>query len=131
MNLIYIVSYTEFFFIPSFISLYYLNTLFTEKKLSWLIYVSIKELEIRTSIGFKLVFEFSKLVFLTLVFNNILSLSCFFLLIIDLYLLIAAVIGQFIITTAELVIPTGIQTNEANAELKTQPVTVKAKISNF
>ena len=131
MNLIYIVSYTEFFFIPSFISLYYLNTLFTEKNLSWLIYVSIKELEIRTSIGFKLVFEFSKLVFLTLVFNNILSLSCFFLLIIDLYLLIAAVIGQFIITTAELVIPTGIQTNEANAELKTQPVTVKAKISNF
>ena len=93
--------------------------------------MSIKELEIRTSIGFKLVFEFSKLVFLTLVFNNILSLSCFFLLIIDLYLLIAAVIGQFIITTAEPVIPTGIQTNEANAELKTQPVTVKAKISNF
>ena len=93
--------------------------------------MSIKELEIRTSIGFKLVFEFSKLVFLTLVFNNILSLSCFFLLIIDLYLLIAAVIGQFIITTAELVIPTGIQTNEANAELKRQAVTAKAKISNF
>ena len=30
--------------------------------------------------------------------------------------------------TAELVMPTGTQTNETNAEIKTQPVTVEAKI---
>ena len=30
--------------------------------------------------------------------------------------------------TAELVMPTGTQTNEANAEIETQPVTGEAKI---
>ena len=38
-------------------------------------------------------------------------------------------IAQFFISTAELVIPTGTQTNEANAEIETQPVTVEDKIS--
>ena len=33
------------------------------------------------------------------------------------------------IPTAELIIPTGKQTNEANAEIETQPGTVEAKIS--
>ena len=49
--------------------------------------------------------------------------------IIDLYFLIPAVIVQIFIPTAELVILTGIATNEANAEIETQPVTVEGKIS--
>ena len=32
---------------------------------------------------------------------------------------------------AELIIPTGTQTNEANAEIEMQPVTVETKISKF
>ena len=32
--------------------------------------------------------------------------------------------------TAELVISTGISTNEGNAEIETQPVTVKARIQH-
>ena len=35
------------------------------------------------------------------------------------------------IPTAELVIPIGIQTNQANAEIETQPVTVEARISKI
>ena len=37
---------------------------------------------------------------------------------------------QNFIPTEEFVIPTGIVTNEANAETETQSVTVEAKISN-
>ena len=44
----YIIYFTEFF-ISSFILLYYLNTLFTERNSSWLIYESIKKLEVKTS----------------------------------------------------------------------------------
>ena len=40
-------------------------------------------------------------------------------------------IVQIFIPIAELLIPTGTQTNEANAEIKTQPVTVQDKISKF
>ena len=43
----------------------------------------------------------------------------------DLYLLIPAVIAQSFIPTAELVMPTGRQTNEANAEIETQIVIAK------
>ena len=32
---------------------------------------------------------------------------------------------------AELIIPTGTQANEANAEIEMQPVTVETKISKF
>ena len=53
----------------------------------------------------------------------------FFFLIVDLYFLIAAMIVTVFIPTAKLVIPTGTQTNEANAEIETQPVTVKTNIS--
>ena len=42
-----------------------------------------------------------------------------------LYFLIPAVIVQGFIPTAELIIPTGTQINEANAEVETQPATVK------
>ena len=40
-------------------------------------------------------------------------------------------IGQMFIPTAELVIPTGTQTNEANVEIDTQPGIVETKISKF
>ena len=36
---------------------------------------------------------------------------------------------QIFIPTAELVIPTGTQTNKANAEIETKPVTFETKIS--
>ena len=63
--------------------------------------------------------------------NAILSCVFFFFLIIDLYFLIPAVIPQFFIPTAELVIPAGMVTNEANAEMETEPSTVKTNISKF
>ena len=50
--------------------------------------------------------------------------------IINLYFLILAVIAQMFHPTAEHVIPIGIQTNEQSAEIKTQPVTAEARISN-
>ena len=48
---------------------------------------------------------------------------------IDLYFLIPSIIAQIFIPTAELVTPTGIATNEANAEIETQPVIVETKTS--
>ena len=45
----------------------------------------------------------------------------------DSYFLIPAVITQIFIVAAELVIPAGIPTNEANAEIETQPVTAEMK----
>ena len=39
--------------------------------------------------------------------------------------------AQIYIPIAELVIPTGIQTNEANAEVETQPVIAEDRISKF
>ena len=53
----------------------------------------------------------------------------FFFLIIGFYYLIPAVIAQIFIPAAELAIPTGTQTNEANAETETQPATVEDKTS--
>ena len=79
----------------------------------------IKALEIRTSIIFNLPFPN----------NTILSCFFFFFFIIDLYFLIPAVIAQIYIPTEELVVPTGTQTNEANAEIEKQPVAVETKIS--
>ena len=38
-------------------------------------------------------------------------------------------IAQMFIRTEELVIPTGTQTNKANAKTETQPATVEARIS--
>ena len=81
----------------------------------------VKTLEIRTSIVFNLSFP-----------NNIiLSYFFIFFFIIDLYFFIPAVIAQFFIPTAELVIPAGTQTNKANTEIETQLVIVEAKISKF
>ena len=58
---------------------------------------------------------------------------CFFLffLMIDLYFLITDVIAQIFNPTAELVIPTGIPINKANAEIETQPQTAEIKIKTF
>ena len=63
-------------------------------------------------------------------FPNNIILSCFFFffLIIDLYLLIPAVIAQVFNPIAELIIPIGIPTKEAKAELEPHPVIVEAKI---
>ena len=38
-------------------------------------------------------------------------------------------IAQVFVPTAEFIIPTGTQTNQANAEIETQPVFVEVKIS--
>ena len=56
--------------------------------------------------------------------NTILSCFFFFFLIIDLYFLIPAVIAQIFNPIAEIVIPIGIATKEAKAEMKTHPVIV-------
>ena len=57
--------------------------------------------------------------------------SCFFffILIIDLYFLIPAVITEMFFVNAELVVPTGITNKEARAEIETHLVTVESKIS--
>ena len=83
------------------------------------IYESIKALEIRISIVLNFYFPN----------NTILSCFFFFLFITDLYFLIPAVIAQMFIPTAELVISIGKLTNEANAEIETQPVIAAARIS--
>ena len=96
------------FFISSFISLYSLQTLFTETNSSRLIYVSIKDLGIKTSIVSDFVFAR----------NTVLSYVFFFLLKIDLSLLIPAVIAQIVTPTAELAIPTEIQPLTVYMEIK-------------
>ena len=111
---VYIIYYPE-----CLILLHSLDTLFTETNSSWLIYELIKDLEIRTSIVFNLSFPN----------NTILSCFFFFSYIIELYFLILAVIAQPLISTAEIMIPTWKQANEANIEIETQSVTVETKIS--
>ena len=63
--------------------------------------------------------------------DTILSYFFFSFFIIDLYFLIPPVIEQILIPTVELVTPTVIATNEANAEIERQPVFVETKISKF
>ena len=53
----------------------------------------------------------------------------FFFFTINLYFSIPAVIPQIFILTGERKIPSGIATKEANADFKTQPVTVETKIN--
>ena len=107
------------FFIPSFISSYFLNTLFTKKNLSRLIYELINALEIKSYMLFNLVFAN----------NTILSCFFFFFLIINSYFLIPVVIAQIFILTAVLVIPKGIPAKKAKTEIETHQVTAKAKVS--
>ena len=60
--------------------------------------------------------------------NTILSCFFFFFLIIDLYFLIPKVAKQIFNPIAKLVIPTGISTKEAKAEMEMYLVTVDIKI---
>ena len=53
----------------------------------------------------------------------------FFLFIIYLYFWIPAKIAQMFNSTAELVIPIETQTNEANTNIETQPLTIEARIN--
>ena len=76
--------------------------------LVWLIYVSIKDLGIKTSIVSDFVFAR----------NTVLSYVFFFLLKIDLSLLIPAVIAQIVTPTAELAIPTEIHPLTVYMEIK-------------
>ena len=64
-------------------------------------------------------------------FANYTILSCFFLifLIIELYFLILSVITQVFNRIVELVMPIGISTKEAKAEMETHPVIVEIAIS--
>ena len=64
-----------------------------------------------------------------MVFDSNTTLSYFFLffLITDLYFLIPAVIVQIFISAAELAVSTGTLTNEANAEIETQPLIAETK----
>ena len=64
--------------------------------------------------------------------NNTIS-SCFFVffLIIDLYFLVCAAIKLIVDPIAELIIPTGIATKEAKAEMETHPLIVENKISKY
>ena len=80
--------------------------------------MSLKVLEIKTSIELNLIFAY----------NNIWSWFFLFFLIIDLCYLIPAVIAQIINFTAELVIPIEMPTNETNAETETQPLSTEMKI---
>ena len=61
--------------------------------------------------------------------NTVLPCFFFYFLIIDLYFLIPALITQIFNPTAELVIPMGILTKEAKAEMETHPRTIETKIS--
>ena len=60
--------------------------------------------------------------------NTILLCFFFFLLIIGLYFLIRAVVGQIFNSIAEFVIPIGIPIKEAKAEIEIHPVTAEIKI---
>ena len=60
--------------------------------------------------------------------KNILSCFFFFLLIINLYFLIPAVIAQIFNFISELVFPTGIPSKEAKAEIEIHPVITEAKM---
>ena len=68
-----------------------------------------------------------------LAFANSTILSCFFLffLIIELYFSVPAVSVDIFNLTAELVIPIEIPTNEAKAEIETQPLTAETKIREY
>ena len=61
--------------------------------------------------------------------NTLLSCFFFFFLIVDLCFLIGAVIAQIFNPIAELVIPIGIPTKEAKAEMETHPVIVETSVS--
>ena len=92
--------------------LYSIRILFIKKNSSSLITESTKALEIKTSILLNL--DFAN--------NTIYSCLFFFFLIINLYMLIPAAIAQMFNHIVQLLIPIGIATKEAKAEMETHPV---------
>ena len=66
-------------------------------------------------------------------FANNTTLSCFFIffLVIDLYYLITTAIAQIFNPIAELIIPKGIPSKEAKAELETYPEIVEVKVRKY
>ena len=83
-----------------------------------------------TNIWWIIILDIRTLIVSNLVFPYNTILSCFFFfffLIIDLYFLIPKVIAKSFTPTEDFVIATGAQTNEANAEMGTKPVTVESK----
>ena len=104
--------------ISSLVSSYSLSTLYINSNSSWLIFKSIKALEIKTCMLFNLDFA-----------NNIISFCfSFSFLIIHLYFLIPAVIAQIFNLIAELVIPMRISSKEAKTEIEIHSVIAEAKI---
>ena len=63
--------------------------------------------------------------------KTVLSSCFFFFLIIDWYVLIPAGIAEMFNLIAELVIPIGVPTKEAKAEMETHPVIAEITISNY
>ena len=106
------------FLISSFILSYGFSIFIIETNSSWLITESIKTLEYKTSVLFNLDFA-----------NNTTLLELLFYFI-EFCLLIAAVIAQIFNQVTELIIPLGIPTKEANAEMETHIVIVEPKIRN-
>ena len=94
-------------------------TLFIKTSLSWLIFESIKALEIKTSMLLNL--DFVK--------NTILSIFFLFFLIIHLYVLIPVFISQILNPISELVILIEVPTKEAKTEMEIHPVIVEITIS--
>ena len=107
--------------ISSSILSYSFNTLFIKKNqdhVKLLIYESVNDLEIKASILLNLIFS-----------NNIFLLSLFIIfLIIDLYSLVPVIIAQIFNPIVELVIPIGIPSKEAKAEIEIHAVTSETKI---
>ena len=106
--MVYFTGFLEFFI--SFISLYSSSTVFAGTNSSWLIYESIKTLDIKTLIVFYLAFTNYFIMLCPLFLHNWLILlnSCSY--------------CTNFIPIAELTIPIGTQANEANAEIETQPL---------
>ena len=88
-------------------SSYSFSTLYVKTN-SWLIFELIKPLQMKISVLFN-----------------------FFFLIIDLYFLIHPVLDQIFDPIAELIIPMGIRSKEAKAEIEINPVTAESKKEIF
>ena len=86
-----------------------------------MIYGSIKALESKTLIVFNSVFTS----------NTILSCFFLFLLIIDLYFFIPAMIPLIFILISELTISTETPTNEVNVDIEAQPLMAETKTKNI
>ena len=105
--------------ISSFVSSYSFKKLFIKINSSWLIFESIKALEIKTSM----------LLSLDLANNTILSYFFFFLLIIDWCFLILANIAEVLNHIADIVIPMGIPHKEAEEEMEIHPLIAEVKMT--